>query len=51
MRSEKSYTNPPENLVLGKSNLNLLGWKISVLSFEQKCVEVVPNNIFVKVSD
>ncbi len=37
MRSEKSYTK--------------LGRKISILRFKWKYVKVVPNNIFVKVSD
>ncbi len=39
------------NLFLRKSNLKLLRLKISILSFEWKCVEVVLNSVFVKVSD
>ncbi len=50
MRSEKSYTKS-ENLFLRKSNLKLSRWKILILSFEQKCVKVVLNNIFVYVLD
>ncbi len=34
-----------ENHFLRKSNLKLLGWKMSVLSIEWKCVKVVPNNM------
>ncbi len=50
MRSAKSYSKS-ENLFLRKSNLKLLGLKIPILSFEWKCVKVVPNNIFVKILD
>ncbi len=37
-----------ENLFL-RSNLKFLGQKIIILSFEWKCVKVIPNNIFAKV--
>ncbi len=50
MWSEKSYTKS-ENLFLRKSNLMLLEWKISILSFEWKCVGVVSDNIFIHVLD
>ncbi len=44
IRKVKSYTKS-ENLFLRKSNLKLLSWKISIFSFEWKCVEDVPNII------
>ncbi len=36
---------------VGNLFLKLLGQRISILSFEWKCVKVVPNNSFVKVLD
>ncbi len=50
MRFEKSYIKLEKHF-LRKSNLKLLVLKISILSFERKCVEVVPNIIFVQVLD